>query len=934
MVNESRDRDPVEVLGEEFLARRRRGENPQIHQYISSHRQYAEQISALFPAMIAMEDLKHLKTNSGERPIRLHVDRLERLGDYKIVREIGHGGMGIVYEAEQRSLHRRVAVKVFPKQAFGDSHQLKRFQREAETAGKLHHTNIVPVFGVGQQDGMHYFVMQYIDGVALDEVIKGLRPESETSFGSDQWIRQVVQQQRPPRPAQPQSSRSGSSRQQVSEPGKLSGEPVIELGPQDLVESKHSSSSKPVSSSKQSRRFGRDHWRQIAAIGIQVAEALQYAHNAGVLHRDIKPSNLILDSELRVWVTDFGLAVTHEQERISRSGDVVGTLRYMSPEQLHGNCDPRSDVYGLGLTLYELTTLRPAFDSESRGSLLQQVSKCSPAPPRSICRELPNDLETIVLKAIARSPSDRYRSAQALAEDLRRFCEDRPIRARRTGPLERLARWSRRNPALAGMSLALGLGAALSLTAISWNWRQAIQEKRNALAEGARAENNLTLALGSMDRLLERFESEWMSHPTAPGVEAGETEPQFRFVASDHTAAVLEEAVEFYDRFAQQNAQSPRLVRETAKAYRRAGDILERLGRNDEAQQAFQRSAQLLMAQLDRDTRDPELAAETVSVLNRLAMLLNREFDSSEAKQMLEQARFLLNSDLARYNTSAACMFELAQTNSNLGLVMWRLRQGEASTHHHRYAIVLLQGLVEENPMEPKYRLALARAYMNYHAIAEACNEHLYASEIRQSAASILEQLVVDFPEVPDYRCELSETLILAAQTDQAIKSDRRDQIARAVRLAQQLNDDFPTIPRYQIALGQALSLQATLVRVRDLDAADAIHRRSTELLKRLSQRFPEVAAYRLFVAAALREHGLTLRELNRLSESIDVLEEASQHQSAFLEAQPDSAYGRKEMASLLGLLAETLRQVGQVDRAMLVSDHARSYWKQRPVAE
>ena len=144
MASETRDRDPVEVLGEEFLARRRRGEDPQIHQYIAAHRQYAEQISELFPAMIAMEDLKSLKTKSTDRPIRLHVDRLERLGDYKIVREIGHGGMGIVYEAEQQSLHRRVAVKVFPKQAFGDSNQLKRFQREAETAGKLHHTNIVP----------------------------------------------------------------------------------------------------------------------------------------------------------------------------------------------------------------------------------------------------------------------------------------------------------------------------------------------------------------------------------------------------------------------------------------------------------------------------------------------------------------------------------------------------------------------------------------------------------------------------------------------------------------------------------------------------------------------------------------------------------------------------------------------------------------------
>ena len=166
-------------------------------------------------------------------------------------------------------------------------------------------------------------------------------------------------------------------------------------------------------------------------------------------------------------------------------------------------------------------------------------------------------METIILKAIARSSSSRYRSAQALAEDLRRFCEDRPIQARRTGPVERLYRWSRRNPAVAGMSLALSLGAVLSFSAVSWNWRKAIDEKRNAEVEGARAENNLTLALGSMDRLLERFESDWMSHPVAPEVNESETEPQFRFVVSDQTAVVLEEALEFYDRFAQQNAAEP-----------------------------------------------------------------------------------------------------------------------------------------------------------------------------------------------------------------------------------------------------------------------------------------------------------------------------------------------------------------------------------------
>ncbi len=139
--------------------------------------------------------------------------------------------------------------------------------------------------------------------------------------------------------------------------------------------------------------------------------------------------------------------------------------------------------------------------------------------------------------------------------------------------------------------------------------------------------------------------------------------------------------------------------------------------------------------------------------------------------------------ELAKHESSVDCMFELAQTNSNLGLVLWRLRLGEESTSRHRYAIMLLQGLVEDSPMEPKFRLALARAYLNYHSIAEVCNEHVYATEIRQSAASILERLVIDFPEVPDYRCELSETLILAAHSDEDSDSDRMEKIARATKL-------------------------------------------------------------------------------------------------------------------------------------------------------
>ena len=191
--------------------------------------------------------------------------------------------------------------------------------------------------------------------------------------------------------------------------------------------------------------------RRIARIGLQVAEALAYAHDQGVLHRDIKPSNLLMDDEGTVWVLDFGLAKAEAVGEQSASRDIVGTLRYMAPERFDGRSDRRSDVYGLGITLYELLTLRPAFDAAQQAALIHQVLHGAPTSPRQIDRRIPRDLETIVLKAMAKEPSARYASAHALGEDLRRFLENRTILARRSTSLERTGRWCRRNPAVAAL---------------------------------------------------------------------------------------------------------------------------------------------------------------------------------------------------------------------------------------------------------------------------------------------------------------------------------------------------------------------------------------------------------------------------------------------------------------------------------------------------
>jgi hypothetical protein len=250
---------------------------------------------------------------------------------------------------------------------------------------------------------------------------------------------------------------------------------------------------------------GAPFYRSVARVGVQVAEALAHAHGQGILHRDIKPSNLLLDARGTVWVTDFGLARAEGGEALTATGDIVGTVRYMAPERFDGWSDPRSDVYALGATLYELATLRPPFRDADRLKLIQQVLHEEPVPPRKLDHRIPRDLETIVLKSIAREPGQRYTTAEQMAEDLRRFAADRPILARRLGTAERSWRWCRRNPVLAGAagSVAAAL-VAVAVVAVIFATEQArtTKEIRSLATALGRERQNLTTALAASNRLL------------------------------------------------------------------------------------------------------------------------------------------------------------------------------------------------------------------------------------------------------------------------------------------------------------------------------------------------------------------------------------------------------------------------------------------------
>lgn len=436
--------EQLRELAQEIDRRRRHGEQPALAEYRRRYPHLGGELDALFSASGATEagaapgdaTWTYLPGPLGGEPWP------QRLGEYRILRELGRGGMGVVYEAIQEPLGRHVALKVLPAANRMEPTMLERFRREAQAAARLHHTNIVPVFGVGEHEGMHFYAMQFIRGRGLDTVIRDLRRSKDPPPAHSI-----------PSPGPPSLGRSTT---RVMEPHEHAS---AEASESTAVEG-------PATSLQTFDVGGPEHYRAVARIGIQAAEALAYAHSQGLLHRDIKPANLLLDDAGTVWITDFGLAKAEGSSDLTTPGDVVGTLRFLAPERFHGTDEPRGDLYSLGLTLYELAALQPAFSAPDRAQLLERIRNTEPSGLRQMDARIPRDLETIIAKTIAKEPADRYATGQELAEDLRRFLADRPVLARRTLVPERLWRWCRRNPAtatlLASIALLLVAGTAVS----------------------------------------------------------------------------------------------------------------------------------------------------------------------------------------------------------------------------------------------------------------------------------------------------------------------------------------------------------------------------------------------------------------------------------------------------------------------------------------
>lgn len=1012
---------PIDDLLDEFVERLRRGENPSIASYATAHPEYAAEIRELFPAVQAMEQLalrrQHDQTAAMEAP--------EQLGDFRIVREIGRGGMGIVYEAEQQSLSRRVAVKVLPRSSMLNPVSLQRFEREARTAAQLHHTNIVPVFGVGEEHGYHYIVMQLIRGVGLDRILDqlireggaaqssiGARPVNEGSgdvaavagaLVCGAFCRGRV--------AAASSVRMPASDLPVVSPSTAAPpviQPRVKPSPRadstvDFPEGQPDTTlftverSEPVAAPPAivgTTRPGPGYWQSVALLGMQAAGALHYAHQRGTLHRDIKPANLLVDLEGIVWISDFGLAKAMERDEVSATGDLVGTLRYMAPERFRGEAGPRSDIYSLGLTLYELLTLQPAYEHSDPSALMRRIVDEQPPRPRAVNPAIPRDLETIVLKAIAREPKHRYVSAGELADDLSRFLEDRPIRARRLGPVERLWRWSRRNRAVASLiGVAAGLLLLVAVVASAAYVRTARlnAQVRQALAgeslQRERAEAVSALTLEALDDIFEQFVPNRVggsAELSLDDAEGSAVRVAAQPVLSKGSAALLERMLVFYERLARETGGGVEMQRKVADANRRVGDIHRRLGHFDEAQAAYLKAIEGY-EQLPRNNADAaDATAEIARIYNELGELHWTSRQKGDGRSFHATAMKLLKSAPAGEAKDAAHRFELARTHYFLG----RGRPPEAapgrgepgrdqgrepdrerkrppresrnppseppSTDRNppkrdpqdggrdrkddeesiRQAIRLLEALIAQQPSVAEYRHLLSCCYRDLPVPATE-DERRPDFATTDQAIEILTKLVADFPDVADYRAELSKTYAKLDLRQRPLNRELCDaveeRLRQSLKISEQLVAENPNVPDYAASHVQSLYTLAEVLRhQRRPSEAESCLRKAITVQSSLASQFPQVNAYAVWQAILRDSLAKLLADRGREQEAKTLLESAVAELSERIARDPNSGQLRGMLGRCYRNLADVLRQLGEGEQADAALRRGRDFSAER----
>jgi serine/threonine protein kinase len=823
------------------------------------------------------------------------IDR--QIGDYRIIREIGRGGMGIVYEAHQKSLNRQVALKVLPFAAVLDQRQIARFRNEAQAAAQLHHPHIVPVYAVGQEQGVYYYAMQYVAGQTLAAVI------SECGDSSPLWISEDVQGRESSATPSPFEKESGDK-------------------------SLHSKETRPLAALSTLRTTRpADFFRTVARLGKEAAEALQHAHEFGIIHRDIKPSNLLIDEEGKLWVTDFGLARMQSGNNVTLTGDVVGTLRYMSPEQASGQSalvDIRSDVYSLGVTLYELLMQRPAFPGDDRQDVLRRITDHEPIAPRRLHPNVPIDLETIVLSAMAKSRDERYATARALADDLERFLAGKPTYARRPNLADRAAKWARRHRplvllgvcALVLISMLSAVGLFLLAREQSRTSAALVSAEENAAAAResfARAERHFLQARGVVDQFGMRLADHLLEIPGAESVRQ----------------EALWQTLKYYRQFLNDAGDDPQLRHELALAHFKSGVIAAKLGDSAHAIAEYQAAQNLLGDLAASDPSRTQFVAELAIAHNNEALLLAAAGKVDQARREYASAIEIQKRLAAKIPDDPAVAGQLAESQANLGMLLDQTGAAAAAEKSLQAAVAALRPLAVSQASEPRYAHHLAVTLNNLSYVLRKRDTGA-AKEALREAIAILQPIVARHPDKVQYQDDLALCLNNLAAIES--NKDLTGAIAshnKAIAVQEQLARKAPAVVRHRSDLAISLNnLGVAYCRAGQADAADAAFERARTLFSTLTEDYPNEVAYQSALAALLNNQALALADAGRHEQALAIYPTAIESQRICWQERPDSTLMREVLSKMYYNYGQSLRTAGRNDEAAKAAVARRDVWR------
>jgi serine/threonine protein kinase/tetratricopeptide (TPR) repeat protein len=850
------ERQRLATILDEYLLEIERGAPVEPDDLLARHPDMADRLRGYLSGLA----LFHKAAAAGSSPLMSLTGEPglgETLGDFRLLREIGRGGMGVVYEALQVSLDRRVAVKVLPSSPAISARQIMRFQHEAQAAAHIDHPHIVPVFAVGEERGTHYFAMQLISGQSLAELIIAQRDAGA-----------------------PLAAQTG------------------------------------------------EHVQAVARVGVQAAEALHAAHEIGVVHRDVKPSNLLLDEKGKVWVTDFGVARFERGASLTEPGYVVGSMPYMSPEQAHGQAalvDQRTDVYSLGVSLYELATLRHPSEAPAQAETAIEVNRAQWLRPRTWNSAIPVDFENIVLKALAENRDDRYATARDLAEDLQRFLDGQPILARPPSLAQRIEKWARRHQktmaaAIGTLALAmLGLVVSLVIIAIERNQtatalRAATFSRQAAERDRARAEKKFQQAHEVLDRFGIRVNQ--LLANQFPGAEGVRRE-------------LLAEMLPYYRDFARETAHDPDLQTDLALTYSKIGHLSEQLGDLAGAEQAY-RDAQLILQPLaNAPAGSAEQRRQLAVCTNNLGQALLKSGEVELARGELEQA-LALQQVLAKDSSLAPSVRpELAATLGNLALLSSQQGDKQRAAEHYQAAIDIQESLRAAAPRDPANRAQLAASYNNLSALSMP-GQPAQSRPWVERALSLQLELVREFPTRRDYQCDLATSFNNLGSIHSKLKNwaDAELCLRDAITIQRRLALAAPLVTSYQRDWAGSLNnLGLVQLSAARLAESEASLREALAIQQDLALSIPKDWSLHSGLGGIHNNLGMLQRQTDQLEAASESFERAIAAQRVAFEGAPGVARFREALSKHYYNQAVVLRALNKPADAAKAIVARRELW-------